>query len=169
MGSSANFIVLFPKLALGRAEGVLRGRRKPEEAERRAGAHLERVLAAPSGVEDEQATSIQACWGWPSLCDPVTSSHTPRQVGATVPVSQRETQTPREGAQLAQVTRGPAARRLYSTALTAAPSRALCAQWAPLPGSRAAALLEGDDWESGKGGWGRQGCGEQKPNRRAAP
>ena len=168
MGSSANFIVLFPKLALGRAEGVLRGRRKTEEVERRAGAHLG-VLAAPSGVEDKQATSTQACWGWPSLCDPVTSSHTPRQVGATVPVSQRETRTPREGAQPAQVTRGPAARRLHSTALTVAPSRALCAQWAPLPGSRAAALLEGDDWESGKGGWGRQGCGEQKPIQRAPP
>ena len=164
MGSSPNFIVLFPKLALGRVEGKLRGRRKPEEAERRVGAHLEGVLADPSGVEDEQATSSQACWGWPSLCDPVTSSHTPRQAGTTVSISQRETQTLREVAQPAQVTQG-----VLQLAYCGIPAVPLCAQWAQSPGSWAAALLRGDDWESGKGGWGRQGCGEKKSIERAAP
>ena len=132
MGSSPNFIVLFPKLALGRVEGKLRGRRKPEEAERRVGAHLEGVLAAPSGVEDEQATSSQACWGWPSLCDPVTSSHSPHQAGTTVSISQRETRTLREVAQPAQVTQGVLQLAdSHTNALTVGSQQCLCVHSGP--------------------------------------
>lgn len=57
----------FPKVGsgLGWAEGKLRkGQEEVGGSRKRAGAHLEGVLAAPSGDEDEKDASIKARWGW---------------------------------------------------------------------------------------------------------